>query len=1067
MAFTLPSDLPTDWVDSTEGDETLIDATDWNNTSAMGNAVKAALATWGVNPKTATVATGEGTTSTSYVDLTTTTDTVTAAIGSSGKVLVILRTDIAMTTQASYGGFMSYEMSGANTSSATDTKSVQYFWKAAGLTAMFLEEGLNPGFTTFKLKYRTSANTATFTNRRITVIPFPATDGTHASATVPIDISSSLSLGMGGAGVNRPTYDSVGAGYKAGGGSGSWSHTIGADAKALLVYVLCNTGTGVTANIDGTTNLSALATPVGFTGGGSLWVWTFGLINPPTGAHTINVGNASSYLVANSVAYTNTVAFGSLQSNIGNSTTATQTVLTAMPGRTISHAFGSLGVQTDSSYTGTTRYFGWTSGSTYPLIIGDAPASTVTTTFTETVASAGWGGSAVELLPSVPTYSIPTWVGTGLNVAHHKTNPGYSWVETVPADANLALVWVSEMPSTQANTCTVTLGGTSMVEVTGSPWTMEVDSGYYMRTRCFALQNPTTGPNQTIAVTSNVSNSFHANSVYYGGVTSVGPAGSYARGAGGTTPTLAIPGSASNHLYAMCFGYRGQDNNSTFTAFSAGATMRAAHSNDLGGYTVPIGVGDAYGNDGTLTVTATRYNSTYGWNGIALDLSPSALPTPTTPTWVGTGAGRQHFAGNYSWTETVPANATCAIVTLGVVGNTACSITLGGTAMTALHGSPFTLYSGNYSTQTYYLLNPTTGSQTLSVTNTNGNNVHAIVTFYGGTAGVFNQTAITTGTGGQQPSIAMSNTLANHRYLTVFGFRAAAAGDAITAVNQGTLRMAHPNYSYDLPLGVSDAAGNGGTLTVTGTRSNTTYEWGGMIVDLSPDPRPSAAMNLALTPTIGMAGQTVTYDAAGSGTQGTSANGGTYTYTHTLDSGAKAILVAAMVGHGAANQTITAKIGTTDLTQLYQRWVYLNTWQLVVFGILDPPTGSQTISLILPSGTNHAYAVDSASYKGVRALGTAVSPEAAGSSPATQTVTTATIGGMIFHAFGAANNGSAAFSAYNQTQRAAISGATNSCATPLLIGDAAGAASVTFSATATNTGTYKWGSIAVPLNGYT
>ena len=216
---------------------------------------------------------------------------------------------------------------------------------------------------------------------------------------------------------------------------------------------------------------------------------------------------------------------------------------------------------------------------------------------------------------------------------------------------------------------------------------------------------------------------------------------------------------------------------------------------------------------------------------------------------------------------------------------------------------------------------------------------------------------------------------------------------------------------------------------------------------------------------IGPAYTAPSFDAVGAGTCGTSANGGTYTETHVLGGTANAILVAAMVGAGAASKTLTANIGGIDIPQVYQRWVYSNTWQLVVFALYAPPTGSQTIGLALPSGTNYSYAFNSSSFTGVGSIGTAESPAAAGSSPATQTIT-GTMSAKLFHAFGAANNGAAAFSNYDATQRSAISGATNSCSAPLVVGDATGAASVTITATATGTGTYKWGSIIVPLRGY-
>lgn len=195
MAFTLPSDLPTNLVD----DSSTVDATFFNNLSTMGNTIKAALGTIGYSTKAAVVATGETTTSTSYTDLTTTTDQVTVPIGSSGMALVIVKADIAVTGS---DGYVSYALSGDNTVAATDTKCLrlgyQYAASTGGLSAMFLETGLTGGYTTFKLKYKSgnAGNTQTFSNRRIAVIPFPSTDGTHASGAVNLNTSSSVAVGM-------------------------------------------------------------------------------------------------------------------------------------------------------------------------------------------------------------------------------------------------------------------------------------------------------------------------------------------------------------------------------------------------------------------------------------------------------------------------------------------------------------------------------------------------------------------------------------------------------------------------------------------------------------------------------------------------------------------------------------------------------------------------------------------------------------------------------------------------------------------------------------------------------
>lgn len=123
------------------------------------------------NGSTALVSTVETTTSTTYTDLATTTDTVTVTIGASGCCLVGVRCEfsISVAGQASY---MSFAGSGANTVAASDTNSVATS-TSTGLDfgCSTLLTGLNPGSTTFKAKYRVTANTGTFGFRKIFAIP--------------------------------------------------------------------------------------------------------------------------------------------------------------------------------------------------------------------------------------------------------------------------------------------------------------------------------------------------------------------------------------------------------------------------------------------------------------------------------------------------------------------------------------------------------------------------------------------------------------------------------------------------------------------------------------------------------------------------------------------------------------------------------------------------------------------------------------------------------------------------------------------------------------------------------
>lgn len=150
--------------------------TDQNAVANAVNASTTALAVLGSNAKSASVATAESTSFTSYTLLATTTDQVTVTIGASGVALVVISANIL---SASWAASMSYDVSGANTISATDAKSFQ-FWsnqvnQTSALSGVFLETGLTPGSTTFKAKYRSNsaAGTQTFSNRRIAVVPLP------------------------------------------------------------------------------------------------------------------------------------------------------------------------------------------------------------------------------------------------------------------------------------------------------------------------------------------------------------------------------------------------------------------------------------------------------------------------------------------------------------------------------------------------------------------------------------------------------------------------------------------------------------------------------------------------------------------------------------------------------------------------------------------------------------------------------------------------------------------------------------------------------------------------------
>lgn len=119
------------------------------------------------------VAAAETTLSTSYTDLATVGPTVTQTTGTIAFVFIRCGME---NSGANAGSFMSFEVSGASTIAAADTQSINI----AGLTAAsrfrlgtaYMLNNLTGGVNTFTAKYKVSANTGTFTQRQLSVMPF-------------------------------------------------------------------------------------------------------------------------------------------------------------------------------------------------------------------------------------------------------------------------------------------------------------------------------------------------------------------------------------------------------------------------------------------------------------------------------------------------------------------------------------------------------------------------------------------------------------------------------------------------------------------------------------------------------------------------------------------------------------------------------------------------------------------------------------------------------------------------------------------------------------------------------
>lgn len=119
----------------------------------------------------ASVATDETTTSTSYTDVTTPGPAVTVTIGSTGLAMVDFASTIYNSNAGSYS-LCAVAVSGATTHAAADTEGMAYAVVAgARFGRPLYMSGLNAGSNTFTMKYRATANTAHFADRMLIVTP--------------------------------------------------------------------------------------------------------------------------------------------------------------------------------------------------------------------------------------------------------------------------------------------------------------------------------------------------------------------------------------------------------------------------------------------------------------------------------------------------------------------------------------------------------------------------------------------------------------------------------------------------------------------------------------------------------------------------------------------------------------------------------------------------------------------------------------------------------------------------------------------------------------------------------
>jgi hypothetical protein len=196
----------------------------------------------------------------------------------------------------------------------------------------------------------------------------------------------------------------------------------------------------------------------------------------------------------------------------------------------------------------------------------------------------------------------------------------------------------------------------------------------------------------------------------------------------------------------------------------------------------------------------------------------------------------------------------------------------------------------------------------------------------------------------------------------------------------------------------------------------------------------------------------VVYEATGTGGQNTSSS--SLTWTHTSGGGPScAVVLIGSVDYSGGAASIACTYGATSFIYNLDELTYYNSGGVALgifaFGVIGPPSGTQTITLSATGATIGNLAGNTVSYQNVGAFGNFYTNSGSGTALSLSSIPAATneyvIGGFagLNHVLGSYNK----TSRWNQTNTASI---------PMVIGDAVGASTVSFTATQTSDG---WGAV--------
>ena len=615
------------------------------------------------------------------------------------------------------------------------------------------------------------------------------------------------------ASVNAVVYDSTGAGAASLNTVHSWSHTIASDANCVVVVIGHDGGASPTfSGTVGSTSMTYLGSGYeGSDGTNQYYAAMLVCMNPPTGNQTITITGTNGYNAMNSVSYKNVAGYTSFTTATGPGTTTKYQALSTGAGQMLVGGFQAYTGALSNFYPNQRWIYNYQSGIAVSMAMGDGGGVTAGFGVTDSSAS-GSGSVALVLLPAVPikaslaaTATLTADI-TVISGQHYDVDSSLAVTVTETQAASR----VANVDAAQVVTATITATETRNQFATSSLATTATvtDTGYFFPAW--------TDTSQVITAT----------------LTSTGTRNAIVDSSLAETASL-TSGDKTNQVFTA---------NQTTTATADSTATRNAIVNAslaVNATITDIALRNANVDSASQAITATQID-VINWSAHAdtsQAITAKGLGTIDAPAWLGTGPGKAQGTSPLTYTDTIPVGTTytllfgqilCASATLPTI-----TATIGGQSATLVDSVYVSSNSGNYLYGVCLALeNPPTGSQTVTFTSNSilacaVNTVH-----YSGVGSLGPMTKIGQQSG--QPSLSIPSGDTKYGYAQAFLYAAAAAGNGFSSYNQNQRWTIAAVLNVNGPLLIGDATGNGGTLTFSATRDNTTNSWGALLVPLAP-----------------------------------------------------------------------------------------------------------------------------------------------------------------------------------------------------------------------------------------